>query len=113
MGPGSGGGEVSLTLLDGTVVTIAAPGAEVRIAAPSSAVQANNAPHVTIGAGAAELHNQAAPAATWTISHSLDRRPAVTVYLATGEEVFADVTADTTQVVITFASPQAGQAILT
>lgn len=59
------------------------------------------------------VHTQAATAATWTIPHSFGRRPAVSVYLATGEEVDADVVATPTQVVVTFASPQAGSAILT
>lgn len=59
------------------------------------------------------VHDQLAPVSTWVIPHPLERRPGVTVFLATGEEVEADVTASSTVVSITFPAPMVGQAILT
>lgn len=56
---------------------------------------------------------KATPEAEWTITHGLGRRPLVAVYLATGEEVEADVVSDATQVVVTFPSPTAGSVVLT
>lgn len=55
---------------------------------------------------------QATPLATWTIPHSLGRRPAVALYIG-GESVEADVAATSTTVVITLPSPMAGTAVLT
>jgi hypothetical protein len=56
-------------------------------------------------------HTQSTPAATWTITHTLGRRPAsVSIWLA-DELVYADVAApSTSSVVITFPSPIAGRA---
>lgn len=55
------------------------------------------------------------PAGSWIIAvpASFGRRPNVAVYLATGEEVHADVTASTSTVTVTFATPTAGTAVLT
>lgn len=58
------------------------------------------------------IHTQSAPAATWTILHDLGRTPNTQVFLESGEEVFADVVANDSQVVITFPSPMAGKALL-
>lgn len=56
---------------------------------------------------------QATPAATWTITHPLGYKPSVTV-LVGGEEVEPDVAVPDTQVVVvTFSTPQAGEARLT
>lgn len=72
-----------------------------------------------IGGGGSTLggpgfeHVQASPAGTWTISHTLGRRPDVDIYSLAGELLFADVIADATQAVITFAVPTAGTAVLT
>lgn len=64
------------------------------------------------GSGAFE-YIQSTPLATWTIPVPLTmaRRPNVDVYIA-DELVDTDVTASTTQVVITFPSPQVGSAVL-
>lgn len=58
--------------------------------------------------------SQLSPLATWTIPVPVEmgRRPNVAVYVA-GEMVETDVTADSTQVVITFPTPVAGTAVLT
>jgi len=64
---------------------------------------------VTSGA----VHDQTVAAATWTISHTLGRRPNVALYLDSGEEVEADIVSTTTQVTITLPAPMTGQAILT
>lgn len=62
--------------------------------------------------GSGFQYNQNSPASSWPIAHSLGRIPAVSVYVA-GEEVFADVSASSSLVVITFPTPYAGVAILT
>jgi hypothetical protein len=55
---------------------------------------------------------QVTPAATWTIPLTgFTRRPLVEVYVG-GEAVETDVIASPTQVVITFASPQSGSAVI-
>jgi hypothetical protein len=58
---------------------------------------------------------QVAPSASWVLPVPTDfgRRPGVTVYLPSGEQVLADVHADATQVSVTFAQPTAGSAVLT
>lgn len=66
-----------------------------------------------LAAGVPMVWTQTASAGTWTITHDRGRIPTVAIYLTTGEEVHADVTANTTQVTITFASPTAGVAVLT
>jgi hypothetical protein len=60
------------------------------------------------GAGSAPLQLNASLAATWVLGHSLGRVPTVQVYLSTGETVLTDVTATTTQITVTFPSPQQG-----
>lgn len=59
------------------------------------------------------VHVQSVAMATWTINHSLGRRPNVALYDDTNTEVEADVVSTTTTVVITLPSPMTGQAILT
>lgn len=63
-------------------------------------------------AGNGFVHIQNTPAATWIIDHTVGRKPVVTVYSNSGEEILTDVVSSSTQVTITFASPIAGQAIL-
>lgn len=55
---------------------------------------------------------QNTPAATWTISHGFGRLPAVSIYDNSGQEIITDTFASSTQVVLTFAAPMAGIAIL-
>lgn len=59
-------------------------------------------------------YTQATDLSTWTIPVPVGfgRRPSVAVYLASGEAVMADVSASSTSVTITFASPQSGSAVL-
>lgn len=65
-------------------------------------------PQGAAGVATAPLHINASLAATWTLSHGLGRVPTVQVYLASGEQVLTDVQATTTQITVTFPSPQAG-----
>lgn len=64
------------------------------------------------GDGAAVRVEQSAPAATWILSHDFGRRPAVDVYLPTGEKIIADVTAGASTVTVVFATPQSGYVML-
>lgn len=77
------------------------------------AVPGPQGPPGPAGVGGAIVHTQASPLATWTIPHTLGRRPAVAVYLDSGEEVEADVTVSNVSVTVTFASPVSGVALLT
>ena len=47
-------------------------------------------------------------ASTWVLSHTLGRLPTVHVYLATNEPVLTDVAVTTSQINVTFPSPQQG-----
>jgi hypothetical protein len=67
---------------------------------------------VNMSGTSTQQHTQVAPAATWIIAHALGRRPAVSIYLSTGEAVETDVIATDTTVNITFPSPFSGWAIL-
>ena len=66
------------------------------------------------GAGASFEYVQSTPLATWTIPvpGTFGRRPDVAVYIG-NESVDSDVQATSSQVVVTFASPQSGTAVLT
>lgn len=66
----------------------------------------------TSGGGAAFVHNQPSPSATWVIPHTFNRYPAVDVYDATGAQVDTDVSVSDSLVSITFAFPVAGKAVL-
>lgn len=55
---------------------------------------------------------QIAPQGSWVFTHSLGRKPSVTVYLASGEQILAPVIATDTQVSISFANPTSGSAVL-
>ncbi len=65
-------------------------------------------PQGAAGAGSAPLRLEASLAATWVLSHGLGRVPTVQVYLSTGEAVLTDVAATTSQITVTFPSPQQG-----
>lgn len=62
------------------------------------------------GEGVAYVHQQTTPAATWTITHGLGRVPHGVQILIGGEEVFTDTEIDATHVVLTFPSPETGEA---
>lgn len=62
------------------------------------------------GSGA-QIHQQTTPTATWTVTHTFGRLPAVDLYIA-GVLVEADVEATTTSVTVTFPTPTAGYAVL-
>jgi len=59
------------------------------------------------------VFNQGVPAATWTINHTLDKFPSITVVSTANQVVIGDASyTSTTQVVITFAAGFAGKAYL-
>lgn len=58
--------------------------------------------------GQAPSRIDASLAATWILPNPLGRIPLVQVYLAGGEQVIADVAADTAHITVTFPSPQQG-----
>lgn len=63
------------------------------------------------GAGTGFAYTQVSASAQWVIPHAMGRIPAVDVYVG-GNLVGVDVSATTTNVVITFPSPQSGVAVL-
>jgi hypothetical protein len=67
----------------------------------------------TGAAGVAQVlrHDQTAPSASWVVAHALGRPPLVQVFLATGEQVDADVTATDTMISVVFAAATSGFAI--
>lgn len=60
------------------------------------------------GAGGAPTRIDASLAATWILPHPIGRVPMVQVFLGSGEQVIADVTANTTTITVSHASPQTG-----
>lgn len=59
------------------------------------------------------VFNQGVPASTWTINHTLDKFPSITVVSTANQVVIGDASyTSTTQVVITFAAGFAGKAYL-
>ena len=60
-----------------------------------------------------EVKVQAAPSSSWNFPHGLGRLPTVALYLASGEEVEADITASTTEVSVVWPEPVAGKMVLT
>lgn len=80
---------------------------------PDPTMDALDARYAGGGSGAFE-YTQAVAQATWTIPvpGAMGRRPNVSVFIG-NENVDTDVVADSSQVVITFSSPQSGTAVLT
>lgn len=65
----------------------------------------------TPAGGAGLSHVQAAPAATWTVPHTLGRHPAAVLVVVDGEQVDTDVAfPDIGTISIVFATPQSGRA---
>ncbi len=63
--------------------------------------------------GLTYIHDQAAPSATWTIAHNLNRFPAVAVVDSANSVVYGDVVYDSAnQVTVTFAAAFGGKAYL-
>lgn len=65
------------------------------------------------GVSAGEEKVQALPAANWTFPHALGRLPNAAVYLASGEQVDAEIFATNSSVTVTFGAAVAGRLILT
>lgn len=62
------------------------------------------------GDGVAYVHLQTTPASTWTIPHGLGRQPHTVSVFQNGEQVFTDTEVDPINVVLTFPSPESGEA---
>lgn len=93
--------EVDVDLVEPTV-------AAVLVAGPSGA-QGPPGP-----AAPSYIHTQSTAAATWIVSHTLGRAPYAVLIVVGGELVNTDVEfPDSSTVVVTFASPQAGSLRLT
>lgn len=60
------------------------------------------------GSGSGAVRLNASLAATWVLGHSLGRVPGVQVFLSSGEPVITDIAATSTQITVTFPSPQQG-----
>jgi hypothetical protein len=58
--------------------------------------------------GSAPLRIDASLAATWILTHALGHVPTVQVFLGSGEQVIADVTANANTITVMHASPQQG-----
>lgn len=64
-------------------------------------------------AGGQYVHQQSVAASTWTINHTLNGFPSVTIVDSTGDQIFSDVNyVSSTQVVVNFGSPFSGTAYL-
>lgn len=84
-------------------MAIPIPGAPNVIAVPAPGPQG-----ATGGSG--YTHNQITPGATWTVSHTLGRKPLGILVTVADAVVIADVsTPDANTVVVVFASPTAGR----
>jgi hypothetical protein len=62
--------------------------------------------------GAAPTRFDQASAGTWIIAHGLGRVPTVQLFDPVGNMILTDVVADSTQITATFATPQAGFALV-
>ena len=60
------------------------------------------------GPAATPVRIDAPLASTWVLANPLGRAPTVQVFLASGEQVLADILADATHITVTFPSPQQG-----
>ncbi len=75
---------------------------------PIAAVVGPPGPQGLQGPTGTPLRIDAALAGTWILPHALARIPMVQVFIGTGEEVIADITATETTITVTHANPQAG-----
>jgi hypothetical protein len=59
------------------------------------------------------IHNQTIALATWTITHNFNRIPSVTLIGADNAKMYTDIEyPNDTTVVVTFAAPRTGKALL-
>jgi hypothetical protein len=75
---------------------------------PSLPVAAIVGPPGPAGASAVTRYDVLSPAGTWTINHDLGRVPIVQPYLASGEQIIADIVASDTTITVIFGQPTAG-----
>lgn len=64
------------------------------------------------GNGSVLVHEQSTESAEWRIMHDFGRRPAITLYDESGDQMDADVHSSRTFTTVTFPEPTAGFAIL-
>ena len=62
------------------------------------------------GDAAVVVHQQTVPASTWSIVHGLGRKPHLVAIYQNGFQVFTDTEIDPVNVVLTFPSPETGEA---
>jgi hypothetical protein len=77
-------------------------------ALPLAAIVGPPGPQGPVGPASQPLRIDASLASTWVLTHPFGRVPAVHVFLATNEPVLTDVSVTTTQITVTFPSPQQG-----
>jgi len=66
-----------------------------------------------LGSDANYVYTQIVPATTWSVTHTLNKYPAIEVIDSGGTEITGDVNyVSTTEVTLTFKSPFGGKAIL-
>jgi hypothetical protein len=93
-----------------TELTVVEQSAELTVA---SGVPGPEGPQGPAGQVDGYLHEQTTPAATWIVSHNLDRYPSVSLIADDGELVEADVHyASTNTVTVVFAQAATGKAAL-
>lgn len=89
-----------------TITPVPARGVSVPVRGPAGPP----GPPGPAGAGSSYVHTQTVAASTWTITHGLARVPhSVTLYVD-GDMADTDTHVDATTVVLTFATPTAGEA---
>ncbi len=103
-----------LVISPGTIYQLTlAPQAPTRVELSTPGPQGPPGPQGAAGGDYVTYDRNGVPAATWTISHNLGRYPHVSIIADDGSEVSSDVDhADVNTVVITFAVPFSGKAII-
>lgn len=76
-------------------------------------IQRRNSGSITKSYKSSYTHNQSTPSASWTINHSLNKNPSVTVVDSSGNQVEGAVTINSlNQITITFCGAFSGKAYL-
>ena len=109
---------INRTVVEAVVVDRASdkPAAIVSRAAGAEVVIAREVVALVNGGGQAAryIHTQSAPSASWTVNHNLAVQPAaVTVLSPGGMEILAEIVhVSVNQLLVLFASPQTGKAVV-
>lgn len=96
--------------LEATKATLLAAQAALQ-GAQSARDQAQEAAE-TVAGGSSYTYTQGIAATVWSFNHPLLRIPSVELFDDAGNEIESDVTATDIQVIVTFASPTSGTAVL-